>query len=294
MEQQVEAVQRMQDYIESHLGEEITLADLARASMFSPWYAHRLFTQWTGSTPADYIRRLRLSRSALKLRDEACRVTDVAFELGFGSVDGYQRAFLREFGCNPSQYVASPLPLYLFTPYSVKGRIARKERTMERVKTILIQIVEKPARKVLIKRAVTADDYYAYCSEVGCEIWGLLKSMKSLCGEPVSLWLPETYRKPGTSEYVQGVEVAPDYDGVVPDGLDVIDLPAAQYLMFQGEPFEEEDYEQAIDEIWETARKYNPAVIGYDWDPTNPRMQLEPIGARGYIELYPVRRMNRP
>ena len=70
MTQQIEAVQRMQDYIEQNLAGEITPADLARAALFSPWYAYRLFRRHTGLTPADYIRRLRLSRSALRLRDE--------------------------------------------------------------------------------------------------------------------------------------------------------------------------------------------------------------------------------
>ena len=93
MREQVLAVQRMQDYIAAHLGEEITMAALARASFFSPWHSYRLFRQYTGLTPADYIRRLRLARSALRLKNEGRRVTEVAFELGFGSVDGYQRAF---------------------------------------------------------------------------------------------------------------------------------------------------------------------------------------------------------
>lgn len=44
------------------------------------------------------------------------------------------------------------------------------------------------------------------------------------------------YKKPNTSTYVQGVEVAADYDGPVPEGFDTILLPAADYLMFQGEP----------------------------------------------------------
>ena len=48
MTQQIEAVQRMQDYIGEHIGETITLADLARAALFSPWYSHRLFVRWTG------------------------------------------------------------------------------------------------------------------------------------------------------------------------------------------------------------------------------------------------------
>jgi AraC family transcriptional regulator len=289
MEEHREAVQRMQDYIAEHLCENITLADLSRVSLFSPWYSYRLFIQWTNLTPADYIRRLRLSKSALKLRDENCKILDVAMSLGFGSVDGYQRAFFREFGCNPREYAASPIPLHLFTPYGVKFKTTRKENKMETVKNVFIQIVEKPARKVLIKRGIKASDYFAYCEEVGCDVWGLLLSMKSISEEPVSLWLPESYIKPGTSEYVQGVEVATDYDGIIPEGFDVIDLPACKYLMFQGEPFPEEDYCQAIEQVWEAIKKYDPSVIGYTWDKENPRIQLEPIGTRGYIELVAIK-----
>ncbi len=61
MKEQIEAVQRMQDYIAAHLEERITLAALAGASLFSPWYCYRLFRQYTGLSPADYVRRLRLS-----------------------------------------------------------------------------------------------------------------------------------------------------------------------------------------------------------------------------------------
>ena len=89
MTEQILAVQRMQDYIEAHLEETITLADLAEAAMFSPWHAYRLFQQYTGLTVTAYIRRLRLSRSAQRLKQEHCKVIDAAYDLGFGSVDGY-------------------------------------------------------------------------------------------------------------------------------------------------------------------------------------------------------------
>ena len=81
-----------------------------------------------------------------------------------------------------------------------------------------------------------------------------------------------------------------DYTGSVPDGFEVIDLPAATYLLFRGEPFEEEKYESAIVEIWDAEKKYDPEFIGYEWDDMNPRIQLEPRGDRGYIELVPVRK----
>ncbi|MGN0448059.1 MAG: helix-turn-helix domain-containing protein [Acutalibacteraceae bacterium] len=289
MQEQIEAVQRMQEYIEAHLCEDISFADVAKVSLFSPWHARRLFLEYTGVTPAEYIRKLRLKQSALKLRDENVKILDVAMDYGFGSVDGYQRAFRKEFGCNPSEYSANPVPLYLFTPYGAKFRfLERKKRTMS-TKNVFIQVIDKPKRKAVIKRGKTATEYWTYCEEVGCDIWGLLVSMKSLCGEPVCLWLPKEYIKPGTSEYVQGVEVADDYNGEIPDGFDIIELPAAKYLMFQGEPFMEEEYEQAITDIWESEKKYDPSVIGYQWDSTNPKIQLEPIGTRGYIELLPIK-----
>lgn len=279
----------MQDYIETHLFEHITLADLSNVSFFSPWYSHRLFIRYVGISPADYIRKYRLSKSALTLRDKPRKIAEIAFEMGFGSVDGYQRAFSREFGWNPSEYASMPVPLYLFTPYGVKFRYIERSPIMENLRNVFVQVTEKPERKVLIKRGVRATDYFAYCEEIGCDIWGLLQSIPSIDGEPVCLWLPTAYRKPGTSEYVQGVEVPADYDGIVPDGFDVIELPAATYLMFQGEPFAEENYGQAIEEVKASMKKYVPSNIGYSWDDSNPRIQLEPIGTRGYIELMAIK-----
>ncbi|MDE5562736.1 MAG: AraC family transcriptional regulator [Clostridiales bacterium] len=290
MQEQIEAVQRMQDYIAEHLSEDITLADLAKAAMFSPWYARRIFLEHTGLTPSDYIRRLRLKHSALRLRDEKVNVSDVALDLGFGSVDGYTRAFAREFGCNPKQYALNPTPLALFNPYGVKYKyIARSKKPMQNTKNIFIKVVFKPERKVILKRGKTATEYWTYCNEVGCDVWGTLSSIKSLSGEPVCLWLPDKYIKAGTSQYVQGVEVSAEYKGAVPDGFDVITLPAATYLMFQGEPFAEEDFGTAIQEVQEAIKKYDPSTIGYKWDNQNPRIQLEPIGTRGYIELLAVK-----
>ena len=289
MEEHVEAVHRMQEYIEENLCGEITMAQLAEVSMYSPWYSYRLFVQHLDMTPAVYIRRLRLSKSALRLRDENVKITDIAYDAGFESVDGYQRAFYREFGRNPYEYSVSPSPIYLFTPYKVKYAKIREESKMKEVKNVFVQVVERPARKVLIKRGKEATEYWKYCEEVGCDVWGLLTSIKSISGEPVCLWLPKKYIAPGTSEYVQGVEVEPDYTGEVPEGFDVIEFPASKFLMFQGEPFEEENFAEAIGQIWEAAKKYNPESIGYCWDNENPRIQLEPIGKRGYIELYPVK-----
>lgn len=289
MDAQRKAVRLMQLYIREHLYEEITMEDIARAGSFSPGYARRLFIRLLGISPAAYVRRLRLSGSAMKLRDENCRVLDLAMSMGFGSVDGYQRAFRREFGCNPGEYAESPVPLWLFTPYLIPDT-ERKVSAVSETRNIFIQVIRKPTRKVIIKRGILAKDYLSYCNEVGCDVWGLLTSIRSISGEPVCLWLPERLRDPKTNEYVQGVEVEADYSGPIPEGFDCIGLPEAEYLLFRGEPFAEEDYEEAIGEIWAAEKKYDPGFIGYEWDDLNPRIQLEPVGTRGYIELVPVKR----
>ncbi len=285
------AVQKMQDYIGSHLNEEINFTQLSNEVMYSPWYCYRIFKELTGLSVSEYIRRLRLTDAARRLKNEDAKVIDIALDSHFESVDGFQRAFLREFGVNPGTYAKHPVPVKYFIPFGVKFRNRKfnveKEKLME-TKNVFIQLIKKAPRKVIIKRGIKAAEYFAYCEEVGCDVWGILSSMDSIGKEPVCLWLPEKLRD-GKSEYVQGVEVPLDYNGKIPEGFDVIELPECDYLMFQGEPFAEEDFEEAIKAIWNAEKKYDPSVLGYKWDKENPRIQLEPRGERGYIELVAVR-----
>ena len=293
MNEQILAVQRMQDYIEKNRAEAISLSGLAQASLFSPWYAYRLFRACLGLTPAEYIRKYRLTQAAKQLRNGETKVIDAAYDAGFSNVDTFTRAFYREFGLNPSDYMKRPVPVAFFIPYGAKYRELRKENIdVSNIQPIFVQAVRKPERLCIIKRGKCAEDYFPYCEEVSCDVWGILMSMQSLCGEPVSMWLPPKHKKPGTSTYVQGVEVAPGYMGIVPEGFETIHLPEAEYLQFQGPPFPEEDYCAAIRTVQAAMDKYDPSVIGYRWDDENPRIQLEPRGQRGYIELRAVRRLS--
>jgi len=283
-----EAVLKMQRHIRAHITEEITLSDLSSICGYSPWYAHRLFVLYTGHGPGDYIKKLRLADAALTLRDGRVKIIDAALDAGFSTPEGFTRAFYKEFGVNPKVYALNPRLIPLFHPFEIE--YAKKERKiMKDTTNIFITPVQKPARKVLIKRGIKATDYFSYYEEVECETWGKLLSIKSIAPEPVSMWLPKEFISPGTSEYVQGVEVSADYAGEIPEGFDVIDLPAANYLMFQGEPFADEDYCEAIEALWSAQKKYDPKVLGYVWDDKNPRIQLEPLGERGYIELLAVK-----
>lgn len=284
------SVHKMQAYIAAHFDEEITWQDLARVTAYSPWHAHRLFTNWTNVTPAEYIRRLRLSKSAMELRDTGVKVSEVAYRYGFTTPEGYQRAFAKEFGMNPLEYAKHPVPIPLFIPYPILDPEGDKPITMnEKTTPIFITRIERPARKLILKRGRKADNYWDYSQEVGCDVWGTLMSIKSIVNEPVGVWLPSALVLPHTSSYVQGVEVGITETIALPEGFEEIMLPAAAYLMFQSAPFKEEQYESAIASVWDAIKVYSPTALGLQWDDTQPRMQLEPRGERGYIELCPVK-----
>ncbi|HYE69291.1 MAG TPA: hypothetical protein VEA58_11810 [Anaerovoracaceae bacterium] len=156
-------------------------------------------------------------------------------------------------------------------------------------KAVFVQVVERPARKALLKRGVRAKDYFQYCEEVGCDIWSILTSVKEALYEPIGMWLPKHLIKEGTSQYVQGVELPLDYSNEVPEGFDLIELPPCLMMIFQGEPYEDVDFMEAIGEIWQHIEKFDPTVYGYKWHPeAAPRFQLAPMGYRGYIEALPV------
>ena len=93
---------------------------------------------------------------------------------------------------------------------------------------------------------------------------------------------------------MQGVELPPDYSGGIPEGYDLIDLPPCMMMIFQGEPYDDADFMDAIGEVWQHIEKFDPTVYGYRWDPeAAPRFQLAPAGHRGYIEALPVAPLNR-
>lgn len=302
----INAVQRMQDYIEEHLSEPITLRQLARSARYSQWHAARLFRELTGKAPFEYVRARRLSAAAERMRDApAARIVDVALDFVFDSHEGFTRAFSRQFGLTPAEFRKTRPALGLFLPPRLRDYyVARQQgeslpghcggesmsEQKKEVRTVFVQVMDRPARKLILKRGKQATHYFEYCEEVGCDVWDELAAITGAIHEPMGLWLPEKLQRPGTSRYVQGVEVPTDYAGPVPEGYEIIDLPPCKMMVFQGQPFDDKDMEEAIGELWDVMKSYKPETFGFAWaDEDAPRFQLAPLGYRGYIEGRPVR-----
>ncbi len=293
-------VQDLQLYMEKNLSKSITLRELAETVGYSPWHLSRIFKEVTGKTPFDYLRALRLTKAALLLRDNEIKILDVALDFVFDSHEGFTRAFSKEFGVSPHKYSKTTPPIQLFLPpkvfdtYKALHKEERKMSNDSKSKSIFVQVIERPARKVLLKRGFKADEYFAYCEEVGCDIWPMLTSVKEALYEPIGMWLPKHLIAPGTSVYVQGVEVPLTYSNTIPEGYELMELPPCTMMVFQGEPYEDDNFGEVISETWEHINRFNPQIYGYEWDPeAAPRFQLAPMGYRGYIEARPVKKLNQ-
>lgn len=288
----LDTISKVQKYISNNITQDITLSKLAQVANYSIPQLERLFKDALGVTPFTYIRKLRLTAAAKVLRDNNFKVVDTALDFLFDSHEGFTRAFSKEFGISPFQYKKKPIPLKYFVAYDVIARKSfNKIKEYEDMKTIAVftQVIEREERKAVIKRGVKAKDYFAYCEEVGCDVWGVLSSIKEAKFEPAGFWLPKSLVLEGTSEYVQGVEVPTDYCGVVPEGYDLITLPACKFMVFNSEEFDDENFEEMITATWQAIEKFNPTTYGYEWDNTQPKFQLEPRGERGYIEARPIK-----
>ncbi|NJD03234.1 MAG: helix-turn-helix transcriptional regulator [Ruminiclostridium sp.] len=293
----------MQAYIATHLQDPITASDVARASGYSQYHAARLFKEETRLSPFEYIRRERLVQSAHALRNGKPKVLDIALDFVFDSHEGFTRAFSNAFGITPKKYANHPVPNGWMIPYRYLDRQKSKLEGLvmkEQTSVIFTQIVERPARKLILRRSKQADDYFSYYEEVGCgennasSPWDILCGIKEALYEPVGVWLPANMRPAGTGIYAHGVEVAFDYEGEIPEGFDVIDLAPCKLLVFQGEPYDDERFQEAVGLCMEHIGKFNPEVYGYQYaDELAPRMQLAPMGWRGYIEMRPVRSMKQ-
>ena len=88
----------------AHLEQDLSVEALATQVSLCPRQFSRRFTQEFGSSPASFVRRLRLDEARLRLSAPECTVEGVACSVGFSDGDNFRRAFERSFGIAPSAY----------------------------------------------------------------------------------------------------------------------------------------------------------------------------------------------
>lgn len=99
-------IQQSLDYIEDNLQTEITAAELAEMAGFSLFHYYRLFQQATGLPVMQYILRRRLLHGVYAMKQGNTKI-DAALLYGFDTYAGFYKAFCREFGSTPSEFLQS-------------------------------------------------------------------------------------------------------------------------------------------------------------------------------------------
>jgi len=92
------------EFIEKHLKNDITIADMAVAASFSLYHFSRTFNKIIHHTPYDYLMRRRLSEAARELLATDKKIIEIALDYQFNSPETFSRAFKRMFGLQPLQW----------------------------------------------------------------------------------------------------------------------------------------------------------------------------------------------
>lgn len=114
-------VQRVIEYIEEHLTDDSLLdnATLATIAGYSKFHFLRCFRDVTDLTPADYIRKRRISEIVKHIGDEDSYISEIAFRYGFNSKENFTRAFKKEHNILPSEFRTANCSLRLFEPFDL-------------------------------------------------------------------------------------------------------------------------------------------------------------------------------
>ena len=90
-------------FMEEHLTDDITLADIAESVHLSSFHFQRAFSLLTGMSPSEYLRKRRLSQAGAELADGKSKVIDTALKYGYDSPESFTKAFTRFHGSSPAQ-----------------------------------------------------------------------------------------------------------------------------------------------------------------------------------------------
>ena len=100
----ISKINEVQDYIENHLEDELTIKKLANVASFSEFHFQRIFKLMTGESLYSYIKRLRLEKAIFFLRNNhKLHVQDVAFAVGFSTQASFAKALKERYGVSASE-----------------------------------------------------------------------------------------------------------------------------------------------------------------------------------------------
>lgn len=103
-------------FIEDHIEEPLSVDSVSKNFNMSKFYFHRLFSAIMGCSLNQYILSRRLNTAVKLIQEDQLSLTEIAYQLNFGSQSSFTRAFKRQFKLPPSSlkekdHAISPEPI---------------------------------------------------------------------------------------------------------------------------------------------------------------------------------------
>jgi AraC family transcriptional regulator len=259
--QQLLLLQRVIDYIEDHIKEELSAEKLAGMVGYSPYHFSRIFYKQTGYTLMDYVVKRKLQFALYELVNGK-KIIDIALDYGFETHAGFTKAFKKCFGSPPSLYKEH-------CPISLPQKLD------------LMSLHQKNTGGIVLQPQIVRRSAFFVAGKIFC-----LENVPSTSNVP-AFWEQEGLTDGSIERYLYEVlspkrhgeycirlrsslddEIcrylfAVDYDHEtgLPDGLSAIQIPGAAYAVFRTPLVEVEQFASAINGTWR--------YILEDWFPTS-------------------------
>ncbi len=241
----IEGIQDSIDYIEKNLPEELSIEDIARKAVLSPFYYQRIFGALCGMTVGEYIRARRMTMAAQELSCSDRKVIDIAMKYGYDSPDSFTKAFQRFHGITPAQAREPGAKLRSFAPLHIKI-------TLEGGNMLDYRIVEKaPFTIVGIRKRFDTETGYSeipkFWDEWKSDMKGL-SGMFGICtdmdGKNFDYWIADLY--------------VPWKD--IPEGCEIYQIPGGLWALFTCKGPLPDSLQRVNTQIWS---EWLPSLQGY-------------------------------
>lgn len=281
-----EQIQKVVDYIDNHIGEDMSLENLAQIACLSPYYFQRLFHRLVKYPVAEYIKLRRMALAKEALLESKERVLDIALVYGFSTHEHFTRTFKSTFGISPTEYRNAPRRLNSMTKPEL---LLHYTLIDEGVPLITDQIVLEVNRKNILEPAQYTGYIIrmpiTYGSGLGVEsgedpvgyLWDRLHNEKEHGNmlvpdsEEIGVMLPD--QEEGYYQYFAGAKSqtchqTQDFQTFT------WELPAGEYIVCS---FEAENFDDLVMNALYKAQKYLAGI----WLPKH-QIQVEPFCVEYY------------
>jgi AraC family transcriptional regulator len=254
----IAALNRVVEYIDAHLADEIDVAGVATSLGTTEYHLRRMFSSLAGMPLSEYIRRRRMSVAVADVLGDA-DLLGIAVRYGYGSTEAFNRAFRSVHGVSPGDVRGDGGPLrtqpQLRFRLTVEGNTPMETRITDRP---AFRLVGRTARVPLMHQGANPH-IQAFIASLPAAEHTRLKELND--AQPtgllqVSADVDPDYEEGSELTYLHGAAVSVGTQ--VPEDLDVIHVPAGTWAVFRAEG----PYPAALQSTW--------AATATEWFPSNP------------------------